>query len=39
MFKVTIKTAKQLHRPGVFIVTFEHILHFVVVLLLLTFSR
>ena len=39
--KLTIKTPErcQQHRSGVFIVNFEHISHFVLVFLLLTFSR
>ena len=39
--KLTIKTQERLHwcRSGVFIVSFEHISHLVLVFLLLTLSR
>ena len=39
--KLTIKTPerRQWRRSGVFIVNFEHILHFVLVFVLLTLSR
>ena len=39
--KLTIKTPERRHlgRSGVFIVNFEHILHLVLLLLLLTLSR